>query len=79
MTTGINVISALQVYKGAHCATLTYGCTAWFEPSDEPEYVETDTNDACQHYDSSADDSDQVPALHPPQSYPSDAVPTKTK
>ncbi|KAF1843076.1 uncharacterized protein K460DRAFT_247485, partial [Cucurbitaria berberidis CBS 394.84] len=42
MTYGLDVVSALQVYKTCIRSAITYGSAAWYEPCDKPWYLSSD-------------------------------------
>lgn len=63
MTTGLDVISALQVYKACVRSALTYACAAWYEPSDDPWYLSTDARCDEDHDTDSDRDPDYVSNL----------------
>jgi hypothetical protein len=71
MTNGLDVISALRLYKGAHRSALTYACGAWYEPSDNPWFLDTDTT-KIRHRESIFDDPSYVSTVGPSQSFARD-------
>jgi hypothetical protein len=65
MTNGLDVISALRLYKGAHRSALTYACGAWYEPSDNPWSLDTYTT-KIRHRESIFDDPSYVSTVGRP-------------